>query len=91
MLPQISIFYLINWILLRKLFKGGNYTDAETICGNAVCCKKGTISGKKSSKQFIQIVLFSFEPKTQQNYSLISALASKKRSDEINKGTLSTN
>ena len=30
----ISIFYLINWILLRKLFKGGNYSRAETIWGN---------------------------------------------------------
>ena len=29
------------------------------------------------------------ESKTQRNYFLISALASKKRSDEINKGTLS--
>ena len=35
-----------------------------------------------------QIFLFSFEPKTQRNYFLISALASKKRSDQKNKGTL---
>ena len=32
--------------------------------------------------------LFLFEPKTQQNYFLISALASKERSDQKNKGTL---
>ena len=35
-----------------------------------------------------QIFLFSFEPKTERNYSLISALASKKRSDQKNKHTL---
>ena len=35
-----------------------------------------------------QIFLFSFEPKTQQNIFLIPALASKKRSDQKNKGTL---
>ena len=32
--------------------------------------------------------LFLFEPKTQQNYFLISALASKKMLDQKNKGTL---
>ena len=35
-----------------------------------------------------QISLFSFDPKTEQKYFLISALASKKRSDQKNKGTL---
>ena len=36
-MPQISIFYLIKWVfLLRKLFKGGNSSRAETICGNTV-------------------------------------------------------
>ena len=33
-----------------------------------------------------QIFLFSLEPKTQRNYFLISALASKKRLDQIIKG-----
>ena len=45
----------------------------------------GGIKGQLIRKQ---IFLFSFEPKNEQNYFLISALASKKRWDQKNKGTL---
>ena len=33
---NIWIFQSTNWFLLRKLFKGGNYSRAETIWGNTV-------------------------------------------------------
>ena len=43
----------------------------------------------KVSKFRKQIFLFSFEPKSERNYFLISALASKYRSNQKNEGTLS--
>ena len=42
----------------------------------------------KVSKFQKQIFLFSFEPKNEQNYFLISALASKNGSNKKNEGTL---
>ena len=42
----------------------------------------------KVSKFQKQIFLFSFEPKTQRNYFLISALPSKNESNQKNEGTL---
>ena len=45
----------------------------------------------KVSKFQKQIFLFSFEPKTQRNYLLISALASKKKLDQKKKALYITN
>ena len=42
----------------------------------------------KVSKSQKQILKFSFEPKNEQKYFCISALASKKRSNQKNMGTL---
>ena len=40
-LPQISMFYLINWFFVAKtIFKGGNYSREETICRNMVFKKE---------------------------------------------------
>ena len=56
-------------------------------------CKRAAIFNAqwailKVSKFQKQIFLLSFEPKTERNYFLICALASKKRSDQKNKCTL---
>ena len=47
-----------------------------------------SVCDEKVSKSRTQILKFSFEPNSEQKYFCISALASKKRSNQKNKGTL---
>ena len=81
--------------ILLTLMSAFVYVDSDlpnTMNGSLNCSNAPIKAAKrpllKVSLFRKQIFLFSFEPKTQRNYFLISDLASKKRSDQKNKGTL---
>ena len=74
------------YVLILQRFRKKCFT-ATWCCKRAAICnaQRAILKVSKFQKQFF---LFSFEPKTLRNHFLISALASKKRSDQKNEGTL---
>ena len=81
----------INSVLIRKFCLVNSIqllTQKLKTCSRLYCCFLGKNTFLKVSKFQKQIFLFSFEPKSERNCFLISALASKKGSNQKNKGTL---
>ena len=78
----------------RKLIKGGNYMRKYGMYFEIACALLELLLfnwsvNLKVSKFQKQIFLFSFEPKKERNYFLISALVSKKWVESKNEGFLS--
>ena len=87
--------FVTNWISITNLvFKtnSNNIAHQKNQRFNHFVKRKGTIKVTKPilkvSKSRKQISKFSFEPKNERKYFCISALASRKRSNQKNKGMI---
>ena len=91
MAEEIKESYLCTTVCTVKCFHHEVISDcwlidADWNCRNEEMMKDANLL--KVSKFQKQIFLFSFEPKNERNYFLISALASKNGSNQKNEGTL---